>query len=105
MIAIAAAAVGACRGSGDAARLAALAEGCTLNSDCAAQFVCAFRTCHVQCESSRDCEPGRRCVEGARPVHVCQLPDEETCTLDSQCRGAEVCGPDGRCRDACDTDK
>ena len=56
-----------------------LAEGCIINTDCSSPLVCAFRKCHQACTSSRDCEPGQRCMASDRPFHVCQLPDERLC--------------------------
>ena len=88
-----------------AIRRAELAEGCSLNSDCSSPLVCAFQSCHVECQSSRDCEPGALCVQADRPVYVCQLPKERTCTRNSDCAGTAICGPDARCRDGCVTDR
>jgi hypothetical protein len=33
-----------------------LAQNCLVNSDCSTPLVCAFEACHVECQSSRDCE-------------------------------------------------
>src|SRR5687768_16008579 len=59
-------------------RAAALAEGCTLDSDCRNPYVCAFQRCHEACREDRDCKNGeQRCVKSTTTgVHVCQLPDE-----------------------------
>ena len=97
------AAVVACSSSKNEVTRAALAAGCVLNSDCASPFVCAFKTCHVQCTSSRDClpQPGGRCVESDKPVDVCLNPQETSCVRNSDCPGTEVCGVDLQCRDAC----
>lgn len=100
---------GAC-GSDDEAealRRAKLAEGCVINSDCSQKpdpLICAFRLCHIQCQTSEDCDPGLRCVLGDKPEHVCQLPEEVNCTYNSDCPGTQICGIDGECRDACKGD-
>jgi hypothetical protein len=87
-----------------------LDEGCNINSDCTSPYVCAFRKCHVQCQTQRDCEalmqqPIPRCVESDKPFYVCQLPSELHCTLNSQCDGKQVCAQDGQCRDQCANDR
>ncbi|HVJ16121.1 MAG TPA: hypothetical protein VM686_11850, partial [Polyangiaceae bacterium] len=83
--------------------LAGLAQDCLVNSDCNSPLVCAFQTCHQECESSRDCEDGARCVGAARPYKVCQLEEERSCRRPSDCVEGLVCGDDGECRDSCQT--
>jgi hypothetical protein len=85
--------------------LKTVAEGCTINTDCTAPLVCAFKKCHVACTNSRDCAPGQRCMASDRPFHVCQLPDERTCSFNSECPQDQVCGIDGQCRDQCIADR
>lgn len=82
---------------------ASIAEGCSLNSDCASPLICAFKTCHRQCEATRDCINfgGGLCVQSEKPFYVCQTPTEEKCVRNSDCAGAQVCGTDQHCRDAC----
>ncbi|MFO0571406.1 MAG: putative metal-binding motif-containing protein [Polyangiaceae bacterium] len=90
----------------DAIRRAKLAEGCLINSDCSQspdQLICAFQRCHIQCNSSADCDTGLRCVLGTKPEHVCLLKEEQDCKLSSDCPDPLVCGPDGECRDQCKT--
>lgn len=95
-------AAGACGDTDDEKlRAAALAEGCTLNSDCADQYVCMFERCHVQCEDDRDCPISLRCVLGTAGINVCQLPDETDCSKNSDCPGAQGCAEDKQCRDLC----
>ncbi len=81
--------------------LARLAQTCLVNSDCTTPLVCAFEACHAECESSRDCESGARCVAAARPYKVCQLEEERACATTADCAEALVCGVDGECRDSC----
>ena len=81
-----------------------LAQGCLINSDCNAPLVCAFRRCHNECTSSRDCPSGQRCVASDRPFKVCELAEEKTCTTNVDCPVGMVCGVDGQCRDQCSTD-
>jgi hypothetical protein len=84
--------------------LAKLAQNCLVNSDCSSPLVCAFEACHAECESSRDCSDGARCVAAARPYKVCQLEEERQCERGSDCAEGLVCGVDGECRDQCLTD-
>ncbi len=94
----------------DAALLAevqALGEGCLIDSDCAPDLVCVFRTCHYQCVETRDCvgkpgvPEGVLCVKGEKPTNVCQLVDEVGCEVDPDCPGDQSCAVDARCRDVC----
>ena len=86
-------------------KTAKLAAGCTLNTDCDSPLVCAFQRCHSACETSRDCDPGQRCMASDRPFHVCQLAQEQACSYNSQCPDGQVCGADGQCRDQCASDR
>jgi hypothetical protein len=86
-------------------KLAAIAEGCLINTDCNSPLVCAFRRCHTACSTSRDCQPGQRCVASDRPYHVCQLAEERNCTYNSDCPTGELCGVDLQCRDQCAADR
>lgn len=99
--------MGGCSGNSDAAAITAakLSEGCLINSDCDGKLVCAFRRCHVECADSKDCDPGQRCVAADRPVAVCQLEEEKSCTFNSQCPMGQLCAVDGQCRDQCKTDR
>jgi hypothetical protein len=87
-----------------------LGDGCLLNSDCEAGLVCVFERCHIACNSSIDCPLASdgtqlRCVLGEKPSHVCQLESERDCAYHSECPGAQICGPDGQCRDECLDDR
>ncbi|MET0593083.1 MAG: hypothetical protein ABW133_10310, partial [Polyangiaceae bacterium] len=97
-------ALGGCAGD-DERPYAKLAEGCVLNTDCDSPLVCAFRKCHNACSTSRDCQPGQRCVASDRPFNVCQLESERDCQYHSQCAVRQLCGVDGRCRDQCAADR
>lgn len=81
--------------------LAKLASKCRINSDCGSPLVCVFERCHEECETSRDCDAGSRCVQSPQRRNVCQLPDEQACDAAGACPGDQVCGVDGECRDAC----
>ncbi len=101
-----AAVVFACSSSSTDAVLAAkLAGGCSINSECTQPLVCAFKTCHNACKTTRDCPAGQRCVASDRPYNVCQLPGESTCTNNTQCPLGEVCASDGQCRDECQSQR
>lgn len=80
---------------------AKLAQGCLINSDCQEPLVCAYKSCHTQCNATRDCPAGQRCVTADKPFHVCQLPEEKDCSNNTDCPGTQVCGIDKQCRDAC----
>ena len=108
IVLVAAACFFACGTSRDATLAAELAASCSINSDCETPLVCVFATCHVQCETTgADCTPRKLglCIESDKPYKVCQNPDEEDCTHNSDCPGTEVCAVDDHCRDACTTAK
>lgn len=89
-------------GCADEAPLAGLKEGCMLSSDCNDPLVCAFKKCHVQCKSSKDCDDGRgRCVVSEKPYYVCQFDEDAKCVRNSDCAGQQVCAADGACHDQC----
>jgi hypothetical protein len=102
-----AALAGACGGDDDteALRRARLSEGCIINTDCVSPLVCAFRRCHTQCKTTRDCPPTQRCVASDKPFNVCQLDDERDCNYNSECSGGQLCAIDGQCRDQCAGDR
>jgi hypothetical protein len=102
---MAAIAVACSSSSTDQAKLAELSAGCIVNSDCDSPLVCAFKTCHDKCETSRDCPDNELCVASDKPYHVCQLPSEATCVTNADCAGNEICGPDSHCRDQCKVDR
>lgn len=83
--------------------LAALGGECVLDSDCDGELVCAFRRCHQACATSADCASEERCVS-AETLKVCRLEVEATCSRNSDCPAPLVCGADGSCRNACQTD-
>ena len=89
--------------------LAALGQGCALNSDCDQGLVCTFQVCHQACATSEDCPLGDdgkagRCVV-EKPTSFCLLEAESRCSLHSDCVGDLVCGNDGRCRNACASER
>lgn len=83
--------------------LAKLSEGCRLNTDCTAPLVCVFQRCNKECNDTRDCDSGERCMVGEAPTNVCQIVTE--CAFNSDCPGGQVCAVDARCRDQCQTDR
>lgn len=96
---------GACSDDSTREKLVAaqIGDGCLINSDCTAPLKCAFRRCHTECETTRDCPLGQRCVASDRPFHVCQFEDEAKCSNNASCPSPMVCGVDGECRDQCKT--
>lgn len=99
----------ACESSSDATLdRAALAKGCKIDSDCQKPLRCAFESCHIECQESRDCEekigPNARCVVADRPFNVCQFPEESNCNYNSDCPQNQRCSSDRQCRDQCKGD-
>lgn len=81
-----------------------LRSGCLVNSDCSGQLVCAFRRCHVECVTTRDCDGGLRCVGVNARERVCQLDDEQECETNADCAPGLQCAADAECRDVCFAD-
>ncbi len=98
-LAIASTAAAGCNSSKN--QLAALAQGCSINSDCTSPLVCVFSLCHTQCIESRDCPPGDRCVSVGVDSNICQLPGEASCTNGATCPTGLVCAADNQCRNGC----
>lgn len=88
-------------GCADETPLRELKEGCSLTSECRDPLVCAFKKCHVECKSSKDCPNNQRCVEAEKPYYVCQFEEDSACVRNSDCSGDQVCSRDGQCRDQC----
>ena len=108
---------------------------CALNSDCdkyGTNLQCAPNGsgyCVPICLGNADCPSGQRCISltavagavggaggdgaggggggAAAPLanNVCQAPELQTCTLNSQCIDPLVCGVDRQCRNQCNTAK
>lgn len=94
----------ACTGCFGLEPLAVIGDQCDINSDCQAPLVCALGRCRNECEVSRDCALGLRCIQLQVDLGVCQLPDEANCTLDSDCPETLVCFDPGGCLLRCVTD-
>lgn len=92
---------GACGKAERTEKVSELSQGCLVNSDCADPLVCVFQRCHVECETTRDCDGILRCVGAKEAVRACQLEDESHCQTNADCATSFVCGSDGACRDAC----
>jgi hypothetical protein len=82
-----------------------LSDGCVQNSDCSGSLLCSFGHCHEQCETTKDCPSGARCVKVTQDENVCQLPSEEGCEYNSDCAEPLACALDGECRNQCKTDR
>ena len=104
------------------ALVAALGEGCLIDSDCEGDLICVFRRCHIECETTKDCRDrgeNTDCVFG-NTSRVCLLPEEEDCVVEevqtgggvvvprflhSTCPSAQLlCARDGECRNGCELD-
>lgn len=68
-----------------------LAAQCDRNGDCDAPLVCRLAFCRNACRTARDCIAGQSCVLDERGFGACQLPDETSCSLDSDCPSPLVC--------------
>lgn len=79
-------------------------ESCTLNTDCAEPLVCGLERCRRQCDDSRDCAAGLRCLQLDSGVGVCQLPEESQCLLASDCPMGLACRF-GTCTTECVEDR
>ncbi|HVU05412.1 MAG TPA: hypothetical protein VHE30_26880 [Polyangiaceae bacterium] len=79
-------------------------ERCSLNSDCPSPLVCSLGECLAQCDTTRDCALGQRCIVGLSG-NVCELPEDMGCAFDTDCKGPLVCGPDSQCRTSCKADR
>ena len=89
----------------DRAKLAKLAEGCLIDSDCASPLVCAFKSCHTRCNDSRDCPPDEVCVPADRPYNVC-LHSPDKCIYNTDCPAEHLfCAIDRRCREQCQSNR
>lgn len=82
----------------------AVGEGCDLNSDCPEPLACGLDRCRRQCVDSRDCGAGLRCLLVENEGGLCQLPEEASCALDSDCPERLVCHF-GTCTTACAEDR
>lgn len=84
-----------------------LGEACQINSDCADPLVCVIGVCRRQCVDSRDCGAGLRCIGSATATlgGGCQLAQEATCTLTSECGNASLVCQNGTCTTPCREDR
>lgn len=79
-------------------------EDCILNTDCVQPLVCRLDRCRLQCVDSRDCGAGLLCLQIGEEGGVCQLPEEATCALASECTTGLDCRF-GTCTTACVEDR
>ena len=78
-------------------------DECELNTQCAATLVCRLGRCRVECRAQRDCPVTLECVRDADGFGACQLPDEASCSLTSECPQPLVCRFT-RCTNPCESD-
>ena len=77
---------------------------CSLNSDCDDPLVCALDRCRRQCLVSRDCGAGLMCLRVGAMGGACQLAEEVSCALTSDCNDPLVCRF-GTCTTECVEDR
>ena len=73
---------------------------CLQNSECKDPLQCVQGYCVAQCQESRDCPNGERCIK-ATEGNTCQPPETATCQYNSQCTTPLVCSFDQKCREGC----
>src|SRR6478736_787640 len=76
-------------------------RACESHARCDSDAVCAFGLCHDACATSADCARGR-CVI-TQSGSACLLDQEMGCVQHSDCPAPLLCGADGQCRNACQT--
>ncbi|MEQ8455767.1 MAG: Dickkopf N-terminal cysteine-rich domain-containing protein [Sandaracinaceae bacterium] len=82
-----------------------MGSGCALNSDCAEPLICRLELCRRQCVASRDCGAGLLCLGiGEEEGGACQLPEERSCLLTSDCTPGLECNF-GTCTTVCVEDR
>ncbi|MBZ0118480.1 MAG: hypothetical protein K8H88_15870 [Sandaracinaceae bacterium] len=79
-------------------------DECELNTDCSAQLVCRLGRCRIECRAMRDCPAGLECVRDEGGFGACQLPEEASCELNTDCPEPLVCRF-RRCTNACQEDR
>lgn len=77
---------------------------CEMNSDCQSPLVCRLTRCRRECRSARDCPLGAICVRDDQGIGACQLLEEDTCALNSDCAAPLVCRS-GTCTEECVEDR
>jgi hypothetical protein len=81
----------------------ATTKGCSLNSDCATDLICALGRCRPHCVNASDCPiAGSSCIDDGRNA-VCEAPAEKNtpCTSEADCPVPLACSSDYRCRNLC----
>ena len=76
---------------------------CVRPSDCSGTLVCIQGYCVQECQQSKDCPTGERCI-AATGGNSCQPPEKSSCAYTSQCTSPLVCGIDQQCRNQCQAD-
>lgn len=83
-------------------------EECEINSQCADPLVCVLDTCRRACVTTRDCGAGLTCLVDTNMPALgggCQLEEEVTCTLTSECHNPALVCQNGTCTTACGDDR
>lgn len=77
---------------------------CNLTSECDTPLVCRLGHCRSECATSRDCPVGAQCLLDAQKIGSCQLVEEQSCDLDSECTLPLVCRRRG-CVSGCEAER
>ncbi|MFK7990844.1 MAG: RCC1 domain-containing protein [Sandaracinaceae bacterium] len=80
-------------------------EECDLNSDCPEELVCRLGRCRVECRVNRDCGAGVMCLTDSDGLRGCGLPEDQECTLSSDCTDARLVCHFQTCTNPCDDDR
>ncbi len=78
-----------------------LGAPCAAASECDSALACALDACRTTCRTDADCPRGSLC-SGTAPPYGCSLPEELACASETDCPAPLTCGPDSKCRVACD---
>jgi hypothetical protein len=70
-------------------------------SDCNSGLICTLDACRTDCRTDADCPRGSLC-SGVAPPYGCSAPQELACASDADCPAPLTCGPDNKCRVACE---
>lgn len=73
---------------------------CALNTECGSRYVCRLGYCRIECRENRDCPVGLICLQDEAGLGACQLEEEQSCTLTSECPEPLVCSQQ-QCTNAC----
>ncbi len=78
---------------------------CTLQTDCPAPLRCQMGSCLNECVTNADCESEAMCLAGPDGSACVTMAPGPRCSSPSSCAIPLTCGPDGQCREQCQSDR